>query len=165
MSKTKALVGGKTLSLWIPDEEWVDDFNHLLSKRSKNDRSLTRNSLFLQCVETGLSHLDDKQESDSIRIHLDTFPPEQAELLRTPAGKQMVTNLISAMLAGQLAPAAVPVQAPAPTPSIPEAMEEEVLPDPFPIPEPEPEPVPVPEPAAEKEVVPPEPPKIPEVGS
>ena len=102
-SKTKNLVGGKTLSLWIPDEDWVDDFNHLLAKRSKQDRSITRNSLLLECVQKGLSNLGEQvDQSDSLRIYLDTFPPEQAELLRTPAGKQLVVNLLSAILSGQL---------------------------------------------------------------
>ncbi|MBP1933970.1 hypothetical protein [Ammoniphilus resinae] len=102
-SKTKNLVGGKTLSLWIPDDDWVDDFNHLLAKRSKQDRSITRNSLFLECVEKGLSNLGEQvDQTDSLRIYLDTFPPEQAELLRTPAGKQLVVNLLSAIISGQL---------------------------------------------------------------
>ncbi|HJV46273.1 MAG TPA: hypothetical protein VJ824_11200 [Bacillota bacterium] len=161
MSKTKALVGGKTLSLWIPDEEWVDDFNHLLSKRAKSDRSLTRNSLFLQCVEVGLAHLDDKQESDSIRIHLDTFPPEQAELLRTSAGKQLVTNLISAMLAGQLAPSSIPVQATAQ--QLTDIHQVRDTKEVFSIPTPisDPDPIPIPVAVAQKEMAATEP-KIPE---
>jgi hypothetical protein len=171
MSKTKALVGGKTLSLWIPDEEWVDDFNHLLAKRSKTDRSITRNSLFLHCVETGLHHLDEQQESDSIRIHLDSFPPEQADLLRSPAGKQIVTNLISAMLAGPFAPLQSPIQPVVEPPMVEDELHEpELEPEMIPDPEPEPEPELVavaatPQEAMEPDAPPPPPPerKIPDL--